>query len=220
MATTPPIEATSIQTAIREAVRRHKGLFLFEGIALTVLGVTAMLVPVLASFAATLFFGWIFLVSGVVGLFTTYHGRRVPGFWWSLLSALVGIAAGSAAPGVAGARSALPYFSFDRRPLGRRRNHYLVCARTSHRSGTLGLPPGERYRRPDVGNHAVFRPTEYGHLGPRTAARHQHVLRRLGLDSHGPFRSGGKHCRHHALSAQSQPSFPLPSGVRGDTAHS
>ena len=94
MATTPPIEATSIQTSISDAVRRHKGLFLFEGIALTVLGVIAMLVPVLASFAATLFFGWIFLFSGVVGLFTTYHGRRVPGFWWSLLSALVGIAAG------------------------------------------------------------------------------------------------------------------------------
>ena len=58
------------------------------------LGVTAVVVPVLASIAATLFFGWIFLVSGIVGLFTTWHGRRVPGFWWSLLSALVGIAAG------------------------------------------------------------------------------------------------------------------------------
>lgn len=94
MASTPPIEAASVQAAISEAVRRHKGLFLFEGIVLTVLGVTAVVVPVLASIAATLFFGWIFLVSGIVGLFTTWHGRRVPGFWWSLLSALVGIAAG------------------------------------------------------------------------------------------------------------------------------
>ena len=91
---TPPIQATSVQTAISEAVRRHKGLFLFEGIVLTVLGVCAVVVPVVASFAATLFFGWIFLLSGIVGLFTTYHGRRVPGFWWSLLSAIVGIAAG------------------------------------------------------------------------------------------------------------------------------
>ena len=91
---TPPIQATSVQAAISEAVRRHKGLFLFEGIVLTVLGVCAVVVPVVASFAATLFFGWIFLLSGVVGLFTTYHGRRVPGFWWSLLSAMVGIAAG------------------------------------------------------------------------------------------------------------------------------
>lgn len=91
---TPPIQATSVQAAISEAVRRHKGLFLFEGIVLTVLGVCAVVVPVVASFAATLFFGWIFLLSGIVGLFTTYHGRRMPGFWWSLLSAMVGIAAG------------------------------------------------------------------------------------------------------------------------------
>jgi uncharacterized membrane protein HdeD (DUF308 family) len=94
MASNEPIEATSVQTAIHEAVRRHRGLFLFEGILLTVLGLIAVLVPVVASFAATLFFGWIFLLSGVVGLFTTFRGRHVPGFWWSLLSAVVGIVAG------------------------------------------------------------------------------------------------------------------------------
>jgi uncharacterized membrane protein HdeD (DUF308 family) len=94
MASNSPIEAASVQTLVSEAVRRHRGLFLFEGIMLTVLGVIAVLVPVVASFAATLFFGWIFLLSGVVGLFTTFRGRHVPGFWWSLLSALVGITAG------------------------------------------------------------------------------------------------------------------------------
>jgi uncharacterized membrane protein HdeD (DUF308 family) len=91
----PLIRPSSIPSPVSEAVRRHKGLFLFEGIVLTVLGVCAVVVPVVASFAATLFFGWIFLFSGVVGLFTTYHGRRVPGFWCSLLSAIVGIAAGA-----------------------------------------------------------------------------------------------------------------------------
>ena len=94
MASNEPIEATAVQTAIHEAVQRHRGLFLFEGILLTVLGLIAVLVPVVASFAATLFFGWIFLLSGVVGLFTTFRGRHVPGFWWSLLSAIVGIVAG------------------------------------------------------------------------------------------------------------------------------
>jgi uncharacterized membrane protein HdeD (DUF308 family) len=94
MSSTPPIGAASVETAVSEAVRRHRGLFLFEGILLTVLGVIAVLVPVVASFAATLFFGWIFLLSGIVGLFTTFRGRHVPGFWWSLLSAIVGIVAG------------------------------------------------------------------------------------------------------------------------------
>jgi uncharacterized membrane protein HdeD (DUF308 family) len=94
MATNPSFDATTIQTAVGQAVSRHRGLFLFEGILLSTLGVIAVLVPVLASFAATIFFGWIFLVSGVVGLFTTLRGRNVPGFWWSLLSAIVGIVAG------------------------------------------------------------------------------------------------------------------------------
>jgi len=36
----------------------------------------------------------VFLISGVVGLFTTFWARHVPGFWWSLISAIIGIAAG------------------------------------------------------------------------------------------------------------------------------
>ena len=94
MASNPSFDATSVQSAVGAAMRRHRGLFLFEGILLTVLGIVAVLVPVIASLAATLFFGWIFLLSGVVGLYTTLHGRHVPGFWWSLLSAVVGIVAG------------------------------------------------------------------------------------------------------------------------------
>jgi uncharacterized membrane protein HdeD (DUF308 family) len=94
MATNPSIDTATMQTAVGQAVSRHRGLFLFEGILLSTLGVAAVLVPVLASFAAAIFFGWIFLVSGAVGLFTTLRGRHVPGYWWSLLSAIVGIVAG------------------------------------------------------------------------------------------------------------------------------
>jgi len=56
--------------------------------------VIAVLVPAIASIAATLFFGWILLFSGILGLFTTLRGRQLPGFWWSLLSALIAIVAG------------------------------------------------------------------------------------------------------------------------------
>jgi uncharacterized membrane protein HdeD (DUF308 family) len=95
MATNPSFDTTTIHAAVGHAVTRHRGLFLFEGILLSTLGVIAVLVPVLASFAATIFFGWILLVSGVTGLFTTLRARHVPGFWWSLLSAILGIVAGA-----------------------------------------------------------------------------------------------------------------------------
>ena len=32
--------------------------------------------------------GWVFLVSGGVGLVTTFWMRNVPGFWWALVSAV------------------------------------------------------------------------------------------------------------------------------------
>src|SRR6516164_8994711 len=39
-------------------------------------------------------FGWLFLLSGAIGLVTTFWMRNAPGFWWSLVSAVLGIAAG------------------------------------------------------------------------------------------------------------------------------
>jgi len=77
------------------AVRRHWVLFLTEGIVLVVLGVLALFAPAIASVAATVLFGWVLLLSGVVGLITTFRARHAPGFGWSLLSAIVGIVAGA-----------------------------------------------------------------------------------------------------------------------------
>ncbi len=94
MATDQSMDASTVRAAMGAAVRRHRGLFLFEGILLLALGVLAVLVPAIASVAATIFFGWILLVSGIVGLYTTFRGRQLPGFWWSLVSALIGIVAG------------------------------------------------------------------------------------------------------------------------------
>jgi uncharacterized membrane protein HdeD (DUF308 family) len=82
--------------SIGGAVRRHWVLFLSEGIVLVILGVLALLAPAIASVAATVFFGWLLLLSGIMGLVSTFRARHAPGFWWSLLSALIAIAAGVA----------------------------------------------------------------------------------------------------------------------------
>ena len=76
------------------SVRDHWKLFLIEGIVLVILGCLAVAVPPIASLAVEIVIGWIFLVSGLVGLFTTYMMRSLPGFWWSLLSAILAILAG------------------------------------------------------------------------------------------------------------------------------
>jgi uncharacterized membrane protein HdeD (DUF308 family) len=83
-----------LQQAVKQAVREHWVLFLVEGIVLVVLGVLAILVPMVATIAVTILIGWLFVISGVVGLITTFQMRNAPGFWWSLLSAVLGIVAG------------------------------------------------------------------------------------------------------------------------------
>jgi uncharacterized membrane protein HdeD (DUF308 family) len=84
----------STRRAVVSAIHDHWVLFLVEGIVLVILGAAAIIVPVIATLAFALVIGWLFLVSGVVGLITTFWMRNAPGFWWSLLSAIVGIAAG------------------------------------------------------------------------------------------------------------------------------
>jgi uncharacterized membrane protein HdeD (DUF308 family) len=59
-----------------------------------VLGVLAIVVPVVATLAVAILLGWLFLISGIVGLVTTFMARQAPGFWWSLLSGVLAIVAG------------------------------------------------------------------------------------------------------------------------------
>lgn len=82
------------QQALAQSVREHWVLFLIEGIVLVVLGVLAILVPMVATIAVAILIGWLLFISGVVGLITTFMMRDAPGFWWSLLSAVLGIVAG------------------------------------------------------------------------------------------------------------------------------
>jgi len=69
-------------------------MFLVEGIILVILGILAIAIPPLASLAVTIVLGWLFLISGLSGLVATFMGRGAPGFWWSLLSALLAVVVG------------------------------------------------------------------------------------------------------------------------------
>jgi uncharacterized membrane protein HdeD (DUF308 family) len=80
--------------AVGRAIHEHWKLFLIEGIILVVLGLLAIAVPPLAGLTITILFGWLFLISGVAGLVTTFMMRQAPGFWWSLISAALGVLVG------------------------------------------------------------------------------------------------------------------------------
>jgi uncharacterized membrane protein HdeD (DUF308 family) len=83
-----------LQRSVASAIHAHWQLFLVEGVVLIVLGMAAIIVPVIATLAFTLVIGWLFLISGGVGLVTTFWMRHAPGFWWALVSAVIALAAG------------------------------------------------------------------------------------------------------------------------------
>ena len=82
-----------VESKIVKAMHEHWRLYLGEGAGLLLLGLIAVTVPPLTTLAEAILFGWLFTVSGVIGLFTTFWMRGVPGFRWSLASAVLAILA-------------------------------------------------------------------------------------------------------------------------------
>jgi len=83
-----------LQSAVANSLHEHWRFFLTEGIILFILGTLAIVVPPIATIAVEILIGWLLLLSGIVGLISTFRTRGAPGFGWSLLSAVIGIVAG------------------------------------------------------------------------------------------------------------------------------
>ena len=172
--------------ALAGAIHEHWGLFLAEGIILVILGIAAIALPPIATLAFTIIIGWVFLISGVVGLFTTFWARHVPGFWWSLISAIIGIAAGVVLllwP-ITGTLSLtlvlIAFFVIE--------GIVSIMYAIEHRNqltGPLGLDAGERHHRPHPRRHHLCRAAGNGGLGARPLGRHQYAVRRRGADRDG-----------------------------------
>jgi uncharacterized membrane protein HdeD (DUF308 family) len=83
-----------MQQEIRETVRVNSGLFLAQGIIITLLGIAAVIWPQFSSLAVDVYVGWIFLFSGVVGLAMMFFAPSVGGFLWMLLTGALALFAG------------------------------------------------------------------------------------------------------------------------------
>lgn len=95
MPPSPPSTRSQLPSALTRTMQAHWGLFLAEGIALSLLGLAAIILPALGGLVATVFLGWLFFIAGIVGLAATIRARQAPGFVWALLSALAALIAGA-----------------------------------------------------------------------------------------------------------------------------
>ena len=89
-----PTDIDPLGRRVASALRDSWRFLLIEGIILAVLGAAANIIPPIATLAVEIILGWLFLVSGIVGLFMTFMMRHAPGFWWSLFSAVLALAVG------------------------------------------------------------------------------------------------------------------------------
>jgi uncharacterized membrane protein HdeD (DUF308 family) len=89
-----PTDIDPVGRRVASALRDSWRFLLIEGIILAVLGAAAIIIPPIATLAVEIILGWLFLLSGLVGLFMTFMMRHAPGFWWSLFSAVLALAAG------------------------------------------------------------------------------------------------------------------------------
>src|SRR5208283_3436176 len=88
------LDTKQLRAELADALHDQWAFYLTEGILLLVLGLLAILVPQVATLSVTIVIGAAFFAGGVAGLVSTFTGRRAPGFWWSLASAVLAIVVG------------------------------------------------------------------------------------------------------------------------------
>jgi uncharacterized membrane protein HdeD (DUF308 family) len=87
--------STRVETRLRRHLHDHWKAYTIQGVIEIVIGILAILAPFAATLATTIFFGWLFLIGGVVGVISVIRDREAPGFWpnlaLSVLCAVLGI---------------------------------------------------------------------------------------------------------------------------------
>jgi uncharacterized membrane protein HdeD (DUF308 family) len=80
--------------SLRDVVRGNANLFVVQGAIMTLLGVAAVIWPVVSSLAVDFYVGWIFVISGALGLAMMFFAPTAGSFIWALLTSALALFAG------------------------------------------------------------------------------------------------------------------------------
>jgi uncharacterized membrane protein HdeD (DUF308 family) len=92
MSIQPDIEG--FRRRMAETIHAHWKLVLAQGILLLIFGLLAVAMPNIATLAVEIFVGWLFFIAGIFRAVSVWHARQMPGFGWSMLSALLAVLLG------------------------------------------------------------------------------------------------------------------------------
>ena len=83
------IDREEIVSAMGRSLKAHWRLYTVQGVLLVILGMIAVAVPQFAAIAVTDFIGWLLFFTGLMRAATLISATRAPGYWSSLLLAVL-----------------------------------------------------------------------------------------------------------------------------------
>lgn len=85
------VDFEALNRRITDNIRRHRGLYIFQGVLFILCGILAAVLPGATALGMGILIGALLLVSGAAQLFMTLKSEI---HWWSVLSALLSLIAG------------------------------------------------------------------------------------------------------------------------------
>jgi uncharacterized membrane protein HdeD (DUF308 family) len=86
--------AQVMRDAMRETVRRYSLWYLIQSALMILVGILALVYPVVSSAAVVVLLGWLLIISGVVQGISLIGARSVPHFWLQLVSVVLSVVVG------------------------------------------------------------------------------------------------------------------------------
>ncbi|MDN5928178.1 MAG: DUF308 domain-containing protein [Hyphomicrobiales bacterium] len=78
------LPSARVESRLRRHLHDHWKAYTIQGVIEIIIGILAILAPFAATLATTIFFGWLFLIGGVIGVIAAVRAREAPGFWANL----------------------------------------------------------------------------------------------------------------------------------------
>ena len=94
MTNVPPLTPDNIRQTVITAIAAHWKAFLIQGLVLCVLGLLAIGAPYFTTLAIDILIGWLFMMGGIVRALALFKAKHMPGYWWSMLGAILAIVLG------------------------------------------------------------------------------------------------------------------------------
>ena len=177
MSMTLDAAAAAMREAMRETVKRHSLWYLIQGALMVIVGVLALIYPLVSSFAVVLFLGWMLIISGIVQGISLFDARNVPHFWLQLVSVVLSLIVGVLFlrdPSQALLAVTLLLIVF----LMVEGISKVIFALTIRPFPNWGLGPGERHHWNTSGALPLGQPPDHSDLAAWRVARYPAYLRR------------------------------------------